>query len=87
MGGAWGAWALGALAFNTGPWALAWHAAVDSFLAVAAFLTFNWLLGPELCLLAAASWRFVKAPLDRLKERFSYAPLAPGTPPVGSGKG
>ena len=34
-------------------------------------------LGPVLCVIAAASWRFVEAPLDRWKDRFPYARPVP----------
>ena len=134
---AWAAWVLGVLLLDAGPWALAWRVCFGSFLAVAAFLTLNWLLGtptaaarlgllhplaqwlgrrsygfylyhlpllvfwqrlvyhsvpdatwmgpgptllvlgPLLVLMAAASWHFVEAPLDRLKTRFRYLRPAP----------
>lgn len=134
---AWAAWVAGVLAFDDGPWGLQWRLSYVSFLAVAAGLTINWLLGapkaarwlgvlhpaaqwmgrrsygfylyhlplfvfwqrlvyhvvpdaagratwmgplptllilgPVLCLIASASWRFVEEPLDRIKDRFRYA--------------
>ena len=139
----WGGWALGVLMLDAGPWAQVWRVGFGSFVALAAFLTINWLLGaptvarrlgllhplaqwlgrrsygfylyhlplfvfwqrlvyhfvpdaagratwmspgptllvlgPVLCVIAAASWHFVEAPLDRLKDRFRYAaaPLEP----------
>ena len=41
---AWGVWAAGVLLYDTGPWAVAWNTSFGSFLAVAAFLSINWLL-------------------------------------------
>lgn len=42
---AWGVWALGELGFSDGPWAQVWQVSFGSFVAMAAFLTINWLLG------------------------------------------
>lgn len=42
---AWAVWGLGVLGLDAGPWAAAWRVSFGSFLAVAAFLTINWLLG------------------------------------------
>ncbi len=42
---AWASWVLGGLVLDSGPWAAAWQIGYGSVLAVAAFITINWLLG------------------------------------------